>query len=336
MASTDENLPPATTTHTSSRRLPRALVWSVVAILAVVAAGAVVFARQAAALGHQAELRQQWADELDDWQQVTLGIVPEPAARLGPHVSGAANETADGVATIRTECDRAASAAGALADPAPAPTAPADLPETAKGYAALADRVTASDAAVTAYVTDAGTAAASLATLCAFYPDLAQANLDQAAGVETLAALLGECELAEIGCLPKDRTTWSAIADAFGPAYTEPERQRGDLYGRTCPTPALADVCSTLSSNATALVPLYEAYTQAVRNASDAGIEQARASLTAQLETGAQALHDVAVPLLPEGSDDVPSALAQTVRQVALDADAAWLAADGDLMIALD
>ncbi|PWD50397.1 hypothetical protein C8046_06775 [Serinibacter arcticus] len=341
MSSSDETRRPAASTpdspggpRRSRRLLVRGTAVGVVVVLLGVAA--LLLHQRSTALTLQAAQVAEWTEEVDAWQLDALAVVPEPTVRLGPLVSGAATETAEGIAAVTAECDRVASAATAAADPPDAPEAPAGLDRAAAGYDAVENRLATSSESLTGYATAAAGAADALADLCAVYPALAQINLDQAGAIEGLRAQLGACDLADVGCLPRDRAAWPAIADSVDAAYTEPERRRAELFGGSCPSDALTDVCATLAANASAVVPLYEQVAQAIRDASGGGITTARDALAAQLDTNAGALAATAAPFLTGDVTDPEVAVAQAYRQIALDADAAWLSADGTLMVALD
>lgn len=314
-------------------------------VLLLLAAAALLLARREAALAQQAELRETWAADVEAWRTDALALVPEPAIRTAPLLTGAATETEQGVADVEAECDRAASAAAVVAAPDPAPPRPPALDPEARGVREVAAQVTATEAALATYDTDVQAAATPLAGLCALYPDLARVGLDQSAALTTLTSSLGGCDLAEVGCLPRDRTAWAGIADAVGPAYVDPERRRADLWTNDCPTAELEQVCAALAADSTTRVGLYEAYAQAVRDSSDTAIARARDDLVAHLAAADVALAAVVAPLVPSSADEADPAgeppapgvaVAQALRAIALDSDAAWLAADDAVMIALD
>lgn len=338
---------------TSASRPRRAVVVRAVVaaflVLMLLTAAAVLLARRDAELADRAELRETWAADVEAWRTDALDLVPEPAIRTAPLLTGAATETEQGVADVEAECDRAASAAAVVVVAAdPAPPRPEGLPADARGAEEVAEEVAATEAALATYDDDVQAAATPLAGLCALYPDLARVGLDQSAALTTLTASLGGCDLAEVGCLPRDRTAWAGVADAVGPAYVEPERRRADLWTNACPTAELAQVCAALAADSATRVGLYETYAQAVRDSSDTAIARARDDLVAHLAVADVALAAAVaplVPLVPPGADQAdPSAeplapgdaVAQALRAIALDSDAAWLAADDAVMIALD
>jgi hypothetical protein len=337
---------------TSASRPRRAVVVRAVVaaflVLMLLTAAAVLLARRDAELTDRAELRETWAAAVEEWRTDALDLVPEPAIRTAPLLTGAATETEQGVADVEAECDRAASAAAVVAAADPAPPRPEGLPADARGAEEVAEEVAATEAALATYDDDIQAAATPLNGLCALYPDLARVGLDQSAALTTLTASLGGCDLAEVGCLPRDRTAWSGVADAVGPAYVEPERRRADLWTNACPTAELAQVCAALAADSATRVGLYETYAQAVRDSSDTAIARARDDLVAHLAVADVALAAAVaplVPLVPPGADQAdPSAeplapgvaVAQALRAIALDSDAAWLAADDAVMMALD
>lgn len=304
---------------------------SLVVVAAIAVAGVLLWQREQDRQ-QQAELLQQWSTQIDQAADDALALLPDPAVRLAPYVSGAATEPAETIEALRAECDRAA----ALAVPqeqSDAVAPPADLRDTTPGYAEQAERAQSIADAVAAYAESLENDAPAIEALCAGYPDLAQLGLDQAAAEATFEGLLTPCELSATGCVPLDTATWPSIADALDAAFTQPAQHRADLLATGCPTAQLASVCTLESEQAAALVPLYQAYGDALRAADRAGVTTARQNLDTTIAGQLEPLQAAVTQVLP-GADvtDPRVAIAQAIGQSALDGDRNRLAAESALL----
>ncbi|WP_108719260.1 hypothetical protein [Miniimonas sp. S16] len=326
---------PAQPTH-GVRKLRSRWTWiaaGVAALLVVVLA--VVLVVRSRDQAEQRDLAAQWRSDVTAWSGDVVTSLPDPAVRLAPLATGAANETADQVAALRAECDRAATTASDVAALAGPPAPPADLRESTPGYDELAAEVTSDAAALTTYQGAVADAAAAQATWCAGHPDLAQVTLDQQAGLATYQALLGACSVADTGCLPADTAQWAAVADAIGPAYAEPARSRATLYGSVCPVPTLADVCALLAQQNTELGDLYDAYAQALRGGVPADVDAARSAIQAARTAQDAALGEALTTAVPGATGAPTAVLAAAVAQAAIDADLARAQAEDPLLVAI-
>lgn len=308
----------------------------VIAALALTGGGVALWQQERDRAAQQAEL-ESWRGALTASTDAALAALPDPPLQLAPLIGGAATETADQLAELRAVCEHWATDATRIASLEPAPPAPGALRETTPGFQEAAAAADTATTAITTFQGAVGGLGAQVAGFCDTYPGLVEIQLDQAAATVAFDSLLGECTLEEHGCIPLDTADWPALADAVGPAFTDPAQRRADLYGAGCPTAELADVCSLLSAQYTSLVPLYEAYATALRDGDRAVVTSSRDAIATEIGAQQAALAQAVAVALPGGSEQEleagPAAVvAQAVAQWAIDTDRERLAAEAALL----
>lgn len=278
----------------------------------------------------QDSLAQGWSESLDAWREEAPAVLPDQASRLSTFT---ALETADDVAALRAECERVQGDASADADLPEPPSAPVRLETDTAGYQDLQARRTSYAEAMAAYHQAVAEAAATVDSFCEPYAALAEVDQAQVAAEASFNELLGECSVAETGCLPEDTEAWGAVAQALTPAFTDPAARRSEIFATGCPAATLGDVCALLAEQNSALVPLYQAYGSALDSGSREDVEAARATLSDTLDAQRTALTDALAAALPEADLSDPDAvLAAEFARPAQSADSAFAAAESALL----
>lgn len=307
---------------------------ALIVILALVALGLVWWFTQRSESARQAKLTT-WGEQLTAWSGETIAALPEEAILLAPEVSGGTAEHADQLAALQAACAASVADADVVAGLSTPPKNPG-LDSGTEGYdavAAVSERLTTG---LTDYQASIADVSARTASFCAVYPALVQVSLDQAAGLATFQADLGECRLDDAGCLPVDTDTWSKIADAVAAAYTDPARSRATILSDGCPIEALDAVCTLQSEQDTELAGLYEAYASALRSGDRDQVSDAYDAISSAIDSQRAALGEAVAAVDPDADVSDPNlALAAYTAQWATDLDLARLTAQQALLAAI-
>ena len=333
MPSTDQ-AERTTSEHRGSRRIRPAALTAVVLIVALVGVGAFLWMRQKEQ-ERQAGLLSDWTTSLETWDSATLGLLPNPPIQLASLVNGAGTEGAEAFDALQAQCTAANNAATAVAAGEAPPQAPGGLNEDLDGVANATSHAEAGQEALSTYQAAVAANAAEVAQFCSTYPALLTIQTDQSAALASLAPLLGECAIDDLGCLPEDPETWGAIADVMVTAYADPARARAEVYGASCPIPVLAPVCGQQATENALLASSYDAYIEAVRGGDADAVTTARDALASQLEVSNNAIATATVTALGDTGTDAPTAIASAISAWAVASDAAWLTADEGLLASL-